>query len=255
MLKNIITLVCIILSPALSFGSNVISVQTNKTATGDTGKFSIVMQNDVAINGLNFIVKYNPDLISPLKVIPVGRAENLSGAYGQFFGGENISFIAYDVGSNFILSDSGVIFDVEYVVNDTIRDSTLTDIIFTEGIAADSNLAIVEFEYVNGSIQISPSVGVVEVPSNVPLVFQLFQNFPNPFNPTTKVSFVIGHSSFVTLRVYDILGREVATLVNEKRNAGKYDVIFDGSNLPSGVYFYRLHTDRYTNAKKLILLK
>jgi len=80
--------------------------------------------------------------------------------------------------------------------------------------------------------------------------YSLHQNYPNPFNPTTKVSFVIGHLSFVTLKVYDVLGQEVATLVNEKREAGRYEVIFsaeggsasggDGSKLTSGVYFYRL---------------
>jgi hypothetical protein len=69
------------------------------------------------------------------------------------------------------------------------------------------------------------------------------------------MSFVIGHLSFVTLKIYDILGREVATLVNEKINAGKHEVIFDGSNLPSGVYFYRLKTERYVNTKKFILIK
>jgi hypothetical protein len=255
MFKNILTLVCIILSPALSFGSNIISVQTSKTAAGDTGKFSIFMQNDVAINGLNFIVKYNPNLISPLTVIPVGRAENLSGSYGQFFGGENISFIAYDGGTNFIPSDSGVIFDVEYVVNDTIRDSTLTDITFTEGIAADSNLAIVEFEYVNGSIQISPSVGVVEVPSNVPLVFQLFQNYPNPFNPSTTIRFAIPRAGNISLILYNVLGQEVRIILNEVKTAGVYSVDIDAKTLSSGVYFYRLISGNFNQTKKLIILK
>jgi hypothetical protein len=95
--------------------------------------------------------------------------------------------------------------------------------------------------------------------NTIPDKFRLYQNYPNPFNPTTKVSFVISHWSFVSLKVYDILGREVATLVSEKRNPGKYDVIFDGSSasggLPSGVYFYRLQTEHYTNTKKFILLK
>jgi hypothetical protein len=85
--------------------------------------------------------------------------------------------------------------------------------------------------------------------------FKLGQNYPNPFNPTTKLSFVIGHSSLVTLKVYDILGRVIATLVNEKINAGKYEVIFDGSGLSSGVYFYRLNAGQYTNTKKFILMK
>ena len=69
---------------------------------------------------------------------------------------------------------------------------------------------------------------------------KLHQNYPNPFNPTTTMSFVIGHSSFVTLRVYDVLGRELTTLVNEVKQPGEYTVQFDASQLSSGVYYYRL---------------
>ena len=89
--------------------------------------------------------------------------------------------------------------------------------------------------------------------------FDLLQNYPNPFNPSTILSFVIGHSSFVSLKVYDILGREVATLVNEEKSAGSYEVEFKPEssvlNLASGIYFYRLHAGDFTETKKMILLK
>ena len=88
-----------------------------------------------------------------------------------------------------------------------------------------------------------------------PEKFYLSQNYPNPFNPTTKISFVIGHSSVVTLKVFDILGNEVTTLVNEEKSAGNYEVNFIATGLTSGVYFYTLKTESFTKSKKMLLLK
>jgi len=85
--------------------------------------------------------------------------------------------------------------------------------------------------------------------------FSLHQNYPNPFNPSTNLSFVIGHSSFVSLKVFDVLGKEVATLVDEFRNAGAYEINFDASDLPSGIYFYRMTAGNFTETKKMILTR
>lgn len=89
----------------------------------------------------------------------------------------------------------------------------------------------------------------------MPAEFELLQNYPNPFNPTTNISYELPADGSVSLKVYDILGREVATLVNGRQNAGYYDVTFDASNLPSGVYFYRLQAGSYDKIMKLMLLK
>ncbi len=88
-----------------------------------------------------------------------------------------------------------------------------------------------------------------------PKDFLLSQNYPNPFNPTTNIRFRIAKSGFVSLKVYDVLGREVATLVNQEKPAGNYEVKFDGSGLSSGIYFYKLSTENYTSVKKMILMK
>ena len=88
-----------------------------------------------------------------------------------------------------------------------------------------------------------------------PLSFKLNQNYPNPFNPTTTISYSIPRSSFVTLKVYDILGNEVAALVNGDKAAGNYRIEFNGSKLASGVYFYRLTAGNKTDVKKLLLTK
>ena len=85
--------------------------------------------------------------------------------------------------------------------------------------------------------------------------YYLFQNYPNPFNPSTMIKYKIPESGLVTIKVYDALGREIATLVNEEKPAGSYEIEFDGSNLSSGVYFYRLNFDSFISIKKMILLK
>jgi hypothetical protein len=90
---------------------------------------------------------------------------------------------------------------------------------------------------------------------NAPMQFSLSQNYPNPFNPTTVVSYQLPANGLVTLKVYDVLGRPVKTLVDERQNAGSHSVIFNGSSLPSGVYFYRLEAASYHDTKKLLLLK
>lgn len=91
--------------------------------------------------------------------------------------------------------------------------------------------------------------------SETPGTFRLEQNYPDPFNPTTIIDYQLAVNSAVTLTVYDGLGRIVKTLVNEHQDAGSYSITFDGSNLPSGVYFYRLQTGTYGDTKKLLLLK
>ncbi|MCB0725738.1 MAG: T9SS type A sorting domain-containing protein [Ignavibacteriae bacterium] len=91
--------------------------------------------------------------------------------------------------------------------------------------------------------------------SEIPESYRLGQNYPNPFNPSTKIDFALPHNGFVTLKVYDVLGKEVATLVNGQLNAGTYNVDFNAGALSSGIYFYRLSTDGFTEIKKMTLLK
>ncbi|HEX7356888.1 MAG TPA: T9SS type A sorting domain-containing protein, partial [Ignavibacteriaceae bacterium] len=96
---------------------------------------------------------------------------------------------------------------------------------------------------------------IVEVDVTAPIEFTLSQNYPNPFNPSTIISYSIPQNSFVTLKVYDVIGNEIATLVNETKSAGKYDIRFDASNLSNGVYFYTIKADNFTSTKKMILMK
>jgi hypothetical protein len=85
--------------------------------------------------------------------------------------------------------------------------------------------------------------------------WNIAQNYPNPFNPVTTINYEVARESRIRLKLYDITGREVITLVDEVKPAGEYQISFDGAGLPSGVYLYRIETDKYVRAKKLILLK
>ena len=89
----------------------------------------------------------------------------------------------------------------------------------------------------------------VEDENQLPTVFSLEQNYPNPFNPTTTIKYQIPELSFVTLKVYDVLGNEIATLVNEEKTAGNYEVDFDATILTSGIYFYRLQSASFIETK------
>ena len=90
---------------------------------------------------------------------------------------------------------------------------------------------------------------------NQPTTFMLSQNYPNPFNPSTSIQYTVGSPHYVTLKVYDVLGNEVATLVNEEKPSGSYELEFDAEKLSSGVYYYQLRTGSFIETKKMIYLK
>jgi hypothetical protein len=103
---------------------------------------------------------------------------------------------------------------------------------------------------------------IADIPVNVninsllfPSRFMLLQNYPNPFNPSTTIKYQIPELSFIILKVFDVLGNEIETLVDEEKTAGSYDVDFDAVTLPSGTYFYRLQAGSYIETKKMILIK
>ena len=99
------------------------------------------------------------------------------------------------------------------------------------------------------------TVGVEDEGKPIVNNFRLEQNYPNPFNPTTNIGFRIANFGFVSLKVYDIIGNEIATLVNEEKRAGEYEIEFDATGLPSGIYFYKLKAGGYIETKKMVLIK
>jgi hypothetical protein len=121
----------------------------------------------------------------------------------------------------------------------TFGDTTLTS-------AGDHDIFVAKIEY--------PMTGIHET-LNLPTSMFLHQNYPNPFNPTTTIRYTLPRAEFVSLKVYDILGREVATLVNERQAAGGYSVRFDANQLSSGLYFYKITTGNFNKARKMVVMK
>jgi Tol biopolymer transport system component len=107
----------------------------------------------------------------------------------------------------------------------------------------------------NWKPEISTGIDTHDSKNQVLWEFRLFQNYPNPFNPKTKIKFRIADFGFVSLKVYDVIGNEIETLVNEEKPDGNYEVNFGGNASPSGIYFYTLQIGDYTESKKMILMK
>jgi len=99
------------------------------------------------------------------------------------------------------------------------------------------------------------ATGVNNGPNGIPQQFALFQNYPNPFNPTTNISFSIPAKSFASLKVFDVIGRKVATLVSEELSAGNYTRQWNAANVASGIYFYRLQAGSFVQTRKLVVAK
>jgi len=134
-----------------------------------------------------------------------------------------------------------------------IIQPNIIDLHFIDGERGDNDITV------NGYI-VEPggpvgSVSDVEGEEYLPFSFNLAQNYPNPFNPSTKIQYQVSSITQVALKVYDVLGNEVATLVNEEKSAGKYQVDFNGRELSSGVYFYQLKAGSFVETKKMLLLK
>jgi len=160
-------------------------------------------------------------------------------------------------------------FDIERTVNPRVNQKEWTTIGFIEGNGnsnspndysfIDSDLSGANIIYYrlkqidnDGTYEYSHEV---EVNFISPDKYSLGQNYPNPFNPSTKIHYKIAHSEFVNLSVYNVLGKEVAILVNEIQSAGTYSVVFSADNLPGGVYFYKLETQNFVQTSKMLLLK
>lgn len=183
--------------------------------------------------------------------------------------------------NNYSISDSGLMWQIDLVVNQTQQNTVLfkmpVEIKIEYSDATDTTFTIMTNAVANQSFNFQLSkeptqlifdpdmdivlkvantvvVSVDEI-ENIPYEFTLEQNYPNPFNPVTIIQYAIGSRQFVTLKVFDILGNEIATLVNEEKNAGNYEINFDASGLTSGIYFYTLTSDNFTETKKLVLMK
>ena len=146
-----------------------------------------------------------------------------------------------DIGGNYTLNVSDQLF------NYNIGPGYLPNGYNGYSIVAHPGQTNVNFNFTPTDVEQDQSV--------VPDDFSLLQNFPNPFNPITTIKYQIPISGLITLKVYNVLGNEIASLVNEEKPVGSYNVEFDATNYPSGIYFYILQTGSFIETKKMVLMK
>jgi len=175
----------------------------------------------------------------------------ISGTYKHIY---NSYFL--DSSTGYAVGDSGLILRTSNGgINWTVQNSNTTKKLF-DVYFIDNNVGIIAGE--DGTILTTTTGGLTFVNSNsefIPEGYYLSQNYPNPFNPVTNLEFGISDLGFISLKVYEIIGKEVQTLVNKNLSAGNYKFEFDGSDLPSGIYFYKLEAGDYVVTRRMLLLK
>jgi len=134
----------------------------------------------------------------------------------------------------------------------SIQNRSIDSVVYEENRSQDRFGYVNTYRFFEQGNRIITSINKVEP---IPSYYVLMNNYPNPFNPSTTISYQLPKQSKVTIRIFDILGREVATIVNEEKLAGIYSVLFEGNNLSSGIYFYQLNADDIILTKKFVLMK
>jgi subtilisin family serine protease len=196
---------------------------------------------------------------SPDTTIGIGL---LSATNYGFYAVTNSTF-GYDVASKWTALSSGLTTtsagptDIANITSSgpyTIAAGDSIDVGFA--LAGDVNLDNVRTAIINARVKYNSIItGIKDNNNQNPITFELNQNYPNPFNPSTVIKYSLAAAGNVTIKVYDILGNEIKTIVNENKAPGTYSVTFDAKGLPSGVYLYKLTAGNYTSVKKLVLLK
>jgi hypothetical protein len=231
---------------------------------------------DWSDNGNLGIVNYSPFLTKPDTSAPVSPPVNVIksnpgggqvkltwsrnpepdiAGYHIYYGGFNgYSF------TNFVNAGN----DTSYVLSSVSISDTIGITAYNKTYSPANELdsTIVNVNMTNGNeswyayaVDTSATTGIIQSKNTILNDYGLYQNYPNPFNPSTVISYQVASIGKVNLKVFDLLGREVAMLVNEVKSAGNYKVTFNAANLPSGVYFYMLQAGKYAETKKLVLIK
>jgi Secretion system C-terminal sorting domain len=226
---------------ASSTSSNQISIGSefdNSNGLASDGSNFFISRSDS--NGVGGIVKFNPDNVT---VVPSELFISLQDRARYLSYGDNILWVGIDIVNMFNPVTSGYLGNIQL-------PGPAADVFFDNKFWA--------YDEVNNTIQVYylSSVGVNEKNDlSLPIDFSLSQNYPNPFNPSTVIKYATGSTQFVSLKIYDVLGNEVALLVNEEKPAGSYEIEFNASQLSSGLYFYKLTSDNFSETKKMILMK
>ncbi len=248
-------------TPASWGTDNIPSVVTAVTQSADKHSGSYAAQAQVASYAGN---PYPPTLVS--HQFPVAQRYTSLSGYFKFapVGGDLIGIVVYMMKNSSPIGIGGgvdgttystftqVTVPIIYQDSITVPDSAWIQL----AIGADTLTSTLHTgsTFIVDDLSFGTSSAVTELPG-IPKEYRLAQNFPNPFNPSTRIEFSLPHESHVLLKVYNLAGEEVATLVNEHRTAGNYSVDLNAARLTSGVYFYKLAAGPYFQTRKMLLIK
>ncbi|MDR3625539.1 MAG: T9SS type A sorting domain-containing protein [Ignavibacteriaceae bacterium] len=240
----------------------------DSTATIDSNLYTLVEGKDkygkgygyYRLDSNNFYITYNWSLFTNLEVKYYKKDAILNDSWTNTFSGDphtayykiiDTSTINFYGNATLLktleITDSALVYQLQYWSD----DYGLLSVTDWEGASSHILGCVINGKVYGDTI----FTGIIEKGNIIPKKYYLSQNYPNPFNPSTKIDFNIPKSSHVTMKVYDILGKEITTLINKEMKPGSYTVDFNGNNLSSGVYIYVLKTIDYSEVKKMILLR
>ncbi|MFA5012705.1 MAG: T9SS type A sorting domain-containing protein [Ignavibacteria bacterium] len=241
------------------YGSNYINISSNNGVNWSTSYlYTYEISLMTALGNELYAVTYSSGII---KSTDNGYTFNQTSQFSSSIIKSLIAFgtcvIAGAWGSGIIISTNGGIYWIRKNEGFDGDDYIITNLLYANGyvLAGRAYYSSGFQSYKVWRRDFQELVSVNEISSALPSKYSLSQNYPNPFNPRTKISFQLSVVSLSTLKVFDITGKEVATLVNERLQPGTYETTFDGSGLNSGVYFYRLTTDGFAETKRMVLIK
>lgn len=228
---------------------------------GDTVDVIVNMANpSFAIEGISHRIVYDETLLEIDMVFCLDRGCNLEAFTADCSVPGVISITAVTWVSNLIPCGSGQVINLAFVINIAASPGEVTIIEFQNEILFDNcwadsagcNLIIPILE--NGNITVNPQTGI-DADAVLPAKFKLSQNYPNPFNATTTIEYDLPEAAWVRISIYNILGHKIVTPVNEKKQAGRHQVVWNASDRSSGVYFYRLQAGNKEETRRMVLLK
>ncbi len=205
-------------------------------------------------NGQGILFTQRPSIFTCYYQFFPKYGDRLSITVSLYKGGVNGTLVGYveQVLSDEVTSYRAFTKPFIYVTNDTPDTCYISFSIIGQSSGSDYHSGSY---FLLDDVEFSNATAFVENEAEVTLQYSLYQNYPNPFNPSTKISWQTPINGRQILKVYDILGREISTLVDDYKNAGKYEVEFNASSLPSGIYLYRLQAGNFSETKKMILLR
>jgi hypothetical protein len=244
-------------SPQMADGVLQVGTPENKPVLGSTLRIPITLKSSKPVYGVAFILKYGSSSSSNASSVKLLRVDTLNSMLG---GGLMVSRISDEEGTAEIgLTKTQGVGVAQGVVLNLFLDAPPKSPLWVEVSNVTGNDEHGNAVNLAGSVFRSDATGATGS-SSIPTEYALMQNFPNPFNPTTSIQYQLPDAGFVTLKVFDMLGREVAVLVNAERAAGQYTAQWDASAMPSGVYCYQLTArgvkgGSFVQTRRMVLLK